>query len=167
MLSEDTCYGTKRYPIYVERINMSIPQCVTDVEILNMRYSNPSKIDSTADKLRWYRYKYSLLQKDVADKIGVDLSVYKRYESPNHEHYPRKQMDKLSELYGVPVEALFDEYNLFLYNDQGKQIRSIRQNLGMSRNVYAKKIGVQPRSLKRWEQNSTRVLKSIWERCFK
>ncbi len=167
MFSQDTCYGTKRYPIYVERINMLIPHHVTESEILNMRYLNPSRIDSTADKLRWYRYKHSLLQKDVAAKIGVDLSVYKRYEGPNHDHYPSKQMDMLSELYGVPVEALFDEYNLFLYNDQGKQIRSIRQNLGMSRNAYAKKIGVQPRSLKRWEQNSTRVYKSIWERCFK
>lgn len=166
-MCEDTLRGVRRYPIYVEKINMSVPHHIAEAETLNMRYSSPLSIDTTADKLRWYRYKHSLLQKDVAAKIGVDLSTYKRYESPHHDYYPDEQMDKLSELYGVPVENLFDEYNLFLYNDQGRQIRSIRQGLGMTQNAYAKKIGVQPRSLKRWEQNCTRVYRRVWERCFK
>ena len=76
-------------------------------------------------------------------------------------------MEKLAQLYGVPVTELLDDFNLFLYNDQGKQIREIRNRLGLSRKEYAKIIGVHPGSLKKWELNTVRIFKSTWERYFK
>ena len=38
-------------------------------------------------------------------------------------------MEKLAELFEVPLEDLLDDYNLFLLRGQGAQIKAIRQRL--------------------------------------
>ena len=40
-------------------------------------------------------------------------------------------MEKLAELFEVPLENLLDDYNLFLLRGQGEQIKAIRQRLGL------------------------------------
>ena len=40
-------------------------------------------------------------------------------------------MEKIAQLFEVPVERLLDDYNLFLRNGQGKQIKAIRMKLGL------------------------------------
>ena len=115
----------------------------------------------------WYRYRKALLQREIAELIGIDRGTYIRYEEYGHDYYPIDHMEKLAELYGVPVTELLDDFNLFLYNDQGKQIREIRNRLGLSRKEYAKIIGVHPGSLKKWELNTVRIFKSTWEKYFK
>ena len=34
-------------------------------------------------------------------------------------------MEKIAQLFEIPVERLLDDYNLFLRNGQGKQIKAI------------------------------------------
>ena len=131
-----------------------------------MRYTEPSKIAKVADKLRWYRYHHSLLQKEVADKIGVSRSTYIHYEECEHDYYPINHMEKLSALYGVPVTDLLDEYNTFLYYGQGKQLQAMRQTLNMTQCEYSQKLGVPLGTLKKWEQNQSRIQKSTWKRLF-
>ena len=76
-------------------------------------------------------------------------------------------MEKIAQLFDVPVERLLDDYNLFLRNDQGKQIKAIRMKLGLTQREYADKLGVSLGSLKQWEQNRKRIFKSTWEKYFK
>ena len=57
-------------------------------------------------------------------------------------------MEKIAQLFDVPVERLLDDYNLFLRNDQGKQIKAIRMKLGLTQREYADKLGVSLGSLK-------------------
>lgn len=78
-----------------------------------------------------------------------------------------EHMKKLAELYNIPVTDLLDDFNLFLYNDQGKQIRAKRMQLGLSRKEYAKILGVHPGSPKKWEINTVRIFKSTWKKHFK
>ena len=46
-------------------------------------------------------------------------------------------MEKIAQLFEVPVERLLDDYNLFLRNGQGKQIKAIRMKLGLTQREYA------------------------------
>ena len=62
---------------------------------------------------------------------------------------------------------LMDEYNLFLYHNQGRQIRAKREALGMTIVQYAKYLGVQDGKLRRWESNQVQISKTTWERYFK
>ena len=76
-------------------------------------------------------------------------------------------MEKIAQLFDVPIERLLDDYNLFLRNDQGKQIKAIRMKLGLTQRQYADKIGVSLGNLKHWEQNRKRIFRSTWEKYFK
>ena len=153
--------------MFIHSFPLLAPHHLLESEKFNIRFSDPSQITEIADKLRWYRYRKALLQKEIADLIKIDRHTYMRYEEHGHDYYPIEHMEKLAELYGVPVTELLDDFNLFLYNDQGKQIREIRNRLGLSRKEYAKIIGVPPGSLKKWELNTVRIFKSTWERYFR
>ena len=120
-----------------------------------------------ADKLRWYRCRKALLQRDVADYAGIDRSTYIHYEEPGRDYYPLDKLTKVAEILEVNVAELLDEYNLFLYHDQGRQIWEKREALGMTIIQYAEYLGIQPGKLRRWESNQVHILKSTWERYFK
>ena len=130
------------------------------------RFSDPKEITEMADKLRWYRYKKALLQREVADYIGIDRSTYVGYEKTGRGYYPIEHMEKLVTLFGIPVTDMLDGYNRFLYDGQGRQIRERRKHLGMTQREYAALLGVPLGALKRWEQNKVRIFKSTWERYF-
>jgi len=54
-------------PLYVHSFSLFQPHKLVDAEKFNITYSDPSQLISTADKLRYYRYKKALLQRDIAD----------------------------------------------------------------------------------------------------
>lgn len=151
-------------PLFIHSFPLLTPHKIQDAEKFNLRFNDPSKIIETADKLRWYRYKNALRQKDVAEAAGIDQTTYKRYEETGHEYYPRDVMERIAKLLGVPVEELLDDYNLFLFRDQGRQRQEKRLALGMTRREYADKLGVPYTSLGRWERNKIRIAKGMWEK---
>ena len=140
------------------------PHSLVEAEKFNLRYSDPSQIDNTPDKLRWYRYQKGLLQRDVAEYVGMDRSTYSSYEEMGRDYYPIDHMRKLAELFEVPLDALLDEYNLFLYNGQGKQIKAMRAARKMTQAEYARRLGVPIGNLKQWEIDRVKIFKSTWER---
>ena len=154
-------------PLFIHSFPLLAPHHLVESEKFNIRFSDPSQITEVADKLRWYRYRKALLQREIAELIGIDRSTYIKYEESDHDYYSIEHMTKLAELYEVPITDLLDEYNLFLYNNQGKQIRKKRMQLGLSREEYAKNIGVSIHVLKRWELNKIRIHKSTWNRYFR
>ena len=120
-----------------------------------------------ADKLRWYRYRHALLQSEVADRIGIDQKTYMRYEEYGRDYFPIEHMQKLAGMYVVPIESLLDDYNLFLYHDQGRQIRERRLSQKLTQKAYAANLGVSLDKLKKWEENRVRMFKSTWEKYFR
>lgn len=150
-------------PLFIHSFPLLAPHHLLESEKFNIRFSDPSEITEIADKLRYHRYRKALLQREVADYIGVDRSTYMRYEEYGRDYYPIENMEKLAALFGVPVT----EFNMFLYNNQGKQIREKRLALNMTQREYADIIGTNLGNLKKWEQNKVRIFKSTWKRFFK
>ena len=107
------------------------------------------------------------MQREVAEYAGIDRSTYIHYEEYGRDYYPLDKMEKIAEVLGVPVTELLDEYNMFLYNNQGRQIREKRRALGMTGAEYAARLGVPLGTLKSWEQNRVRILKSTWIKLFR
>ena len=149
------------------RFPLLAPRKLLDAQKFNIRYTDPSQITEIADKLRWYRYQHALMQKEVAEQIGIDRNTYIHYEEYGRDYYPIEHMEKLAELYDVSVEELLDGYNLFLYKGQGEQIQKIRQGLGLTQKQYAQRLGVSFDNLRKWEQNRVRIYKSTWEKHFR
>ena len=133
----------------------------------DIQSSDPSEMTQIADKLRWYRYRQALLQSEVADRIGIDQKTYMRYEEYGRDYYPIEHMQKLAGMYDVPVESLLDDYSLFLYKGQGKQVLEARKKLKMTQKEFADRLGVQLSALKKWEQDRVKMQKATWEKYFR
>lgn len=159
--------AVKVAPLQILQFPVVLPHKFQDAEKFNLQFPDFSEITETADKLRWYRYQKGLRQRDVADYAGIDRSTYIHYEEAGRDFYPKEHMEKLAELFEVPLEDLLDDYNLFLLRGQGAQIKAIRQRLGLTQKAYAAQLGVPLQKFKRWEQGSVQIFKSTWERYFK
>ena len=159
--------AVKVAPLQILQFPVVLPHKFQDAEKFNLQFPDFSEITETADKLRWLRYQKGLRQRDVADYAGIDRSTYVHYEEYGKDLYPPEHMEKIAQLFEVPVDMLLDDYNLFLRNGQGKQIKAIRTKLGLTQREYADKLGVNLGSLKQWEQNRKQIFKSTWEKYFK
>lgn len=164
MLARQTKAGYIFAPLYMERIRFLQPHSLTEAEKFNLRYPDPSKIPTVADKLRYYRYKKALLQRDVARHIGIDRVTYARYEETD-DFIPIDNLIKIAELFGIdPQELILDDYSRFLFEGQGKQIRAIRKGMGMTQNEFGRLMGVHGGTVKNWEAERIQVSRGTWER---
>ena len=155
--------AVKVAPLQILQFPVILPHKFQDAEKFNLQFSDFSEITETADKLRWLRYQNGLRQRDVADYAGIDRSTYVHYEEYGKDLYPPEHMEKIAQLFEVPVDTLLDDYNLFLR----KQIKAIRMKLGLTHKQYADRLGVNLGNLKHWEQNRKQIFKSTWEKYFK
>jgi len=73
-------------------------------------------------------------------------------------------MDKLAALYQVPVTDLLDNYNRFLYEGQGRQVRALRKRKGMSVAQFAESLGVYATTVRKWEADQARMCKRTWDK---
>ena len=167
VLAANVAGTLKVAPLQILKFPVVLPHKFLDAEKFNLQFSDFSESTETADKLRWLRYQKGLRQRDVADYAGIDRSTYVHYEEYGKDLYPPEHMEKIAQLFEVPVERLLDDYNLFLRNGQGKQIKAIRMKLGLTQKQYADKLGVSLGNLKHWEQNRKQIFKSTWEKYFK
>lgn len=127
-------------------------------------HPNPEKLHHVADKLKWYRYKNMLLQREVAEYTGIDRTTYIHYESKELDYYPVDKLKKIAELFDIDVTNLLDDYNRFIYDGQGWKIRKIRKSMGMTQNEFGKQMGVHSGTVKKWESAKVRVTKGTWEK---
>ncbi len=73
---------------------------------------------------------------------------------------------KAAEFFEIDVTSLLDDYNLFLYHNQGQQIKRLRKSLKLTQSEFAKYIGVPLGTLKKWEQNRVNIQKKTFEKLF-
>ena len=154
-------------PLQILQFPVVLPHKFQDAEKFNLQFPDFSEITEMPDKLRWLRYQKGLRQRDVADCAGIDRSTYVHFEESGKDFYPPEHIERIARLFEVPVDMLLDDYNLFLRNGQGNQIKAIRTKLGLTQRQYADKLGVSLGNLKHWEQNRKQIFKSTWEKYFK
>lgn len=154
-------------PLYILSFPLAQFSKLTEAEIFLKTYPNPEKLTHTADILRWYRHKNNLLQKEAADAIGVDRSTYIHYESREHNLYPADKLKALSQLFGVPVSSLLDDYNKFIYEGQGEKIKALRNRLNLKQAEFAKLLSTTVKTVKLWEEEKTAISKNMYKRLLK
>ena len=154
-------------PLFIFSFKMLQPHKLVDAEKFNITYSDPSLLVSTADKLRYYRYKKALRQRDVADYAGIDRSTYNSYEQDERDYYPIEPLSKIAEVLAVDMSDLLDDYNMFLYNGQGEKIKELRKSMKLTQFEFAKLHGVNRRTIEQWEHEKVQIFKSTWVKLFK
>lgn len=136
-------------PLYVLSFRLGKVRKASEAQRYSCKYED---LHTVPERLRWCRYRLGLMQKEVAQQLGIPLSQYEEMERGSCQEYPAQAMDKLAELYGVPVEDLLDEYSRFLYDGPGDRIRRARERLGLSRKAFAKLVGTGGKcAIGRWD----------------
>lgn len=129
--------------------------------------TDPAKLTTTADKLRYYRSLKGLQQKDVADHVGLYRGTYAGYEDPTaRDYYPLDKLGPIADLLEVPLSDLLDDYNRFLFNGQGAQVKMLRESQGLSRREFADRLGIWPSTVRDWETESVRLTSTTWRKLF-
>ena len=100
--------AVKVAPLQILQFLVVLPHKFQDAEKFNLQFPDFSEITETADKLRWLRYQKGLRQRDVADYAGIDRSTYVHYGEYGKDLYPPEHMEKIAQLFEVPVDMLLD-----------------------------------------------------------
>jgi transcriptional regulator with XRE-family HTH domain len=151
-----TCY---RHPMHLVQ-----PHQLTEAEKFNILYPTPELLTTTADKLRWHRYRLGLRQRDVADRVGLDRSTYIRYEAGTMDRYPPDKLSAIASVLGAEYDWLLDDYNRFLQTEPGIQVKTLRENIGLLVAVFAERMGVYATTVRKWESGQVLMSKKMWEK---
>lgn len=160
--------GKVRYAtLYIHSLSFINNHHLTKSQVFLHDNPDPQKLDTVSDKLKWYRINSGLLQRDVAKVMEVDRTTYSRYEDNVLDAYPLDKLSKAAELFGIDITSLLDDFNLFLYNGQGKQIKELRKSMKLTQSQFAKYIKTPLGTLKKWEQNKVSIQKKTFKKLSK
>lgn len=126
----------------------------------------PQDGETVSDKLRYYRIKCGLFQKDMAELLKIDRSTYARYESGVITSYPINVIKRCAEIFSVDADKLLDDYNRFIFEEQGKQVRRKRLESGLTQGEFGKLYGVSKNTVRRWENGAVKMSRRMWEKIF-
>ena len=115
----------------------------------------PKEIRTLGDHIRKKRLHLGLLQRQVAEQIGVDEATIWNWES--NATAPAIRL--------IPRIIRFLDYDpLPTAEDFGERLKAIRRRLGMSQKELAKRLGADPSTIGDWEEGKHPPSKSSRER---
>ena len=103
----------------------------------------------------------------MAELLKIDRSTYARYESGTLTSYPINAIQKCAEIFGIEADKLLDEYNRFIFEGQGEQVKRKRLETSLSQGEFGKIYGVSKNTVRRWENDSIKMSRKLWEKIFK
>ena len=156
----------KYSPLYIHRFQFLRSHFLEDAEKFNGICSDPSVLTSTSDKLRYYRYRKGLLQREVAEFVGIERTTYNAYEEDIRDYYSFDILERIGNLFEVDVSELIDDYNIFLHKGQAAQLKELRKSMNLKQKDFADRYAVSVFRIKQWEQGKARMSKRYWMRIF-
>jgi len=158
--------GVRYAPLYIHSFPFLRPHFLAEAEKVNIGNDSPAKFDTVADRLRYYRHRKGLLQREVADYAQIERTTYSAYEEDGRDYYPYDTLQRIAEFFKVKVADLLDDYNTFLCDGQTHQIKALRDKMKMTQAEFAAHFGITKEQIKKWEQGKSRMIKKFWEKVF-
>lgn len=73
--------GIARYaPLCIYTFRLITPRKLLEAQLFNKQYQRYEEIQSIPERLKWHRYQNGLMQKEVADILGVTRRKYQKLE---------------------------------------------------------------------------------------
>ena len=112
--------------------------------------------DSTfGGAIKKQRIEKHLTIKQVADKVGISIDTLMRIEKNKYALYKPDKLSKLCEILEIQAEKICSPYQLFLMNNQGKQILKYRKENHLSQSALADMLGTSHQRIGAWEKTKT------------
>ena len=82
--------------MYIHSFRLIVSRKLLEAQLFNQQYQNYEDIPNVQDRLRWCRHHMGLMQKEVADLIGISRGHYIDFEVGYVDYYPKEIVDKLA-----------------------------------------------------------------------
>lgn len=127
----------------------------------NVRYRKFEEQKNTGDKIRFVRLHSGLTIEQLADTLGIDRTTLMRYEHNeiSEDFISTSMLLEIEHICGVPRYTLIDDYLLFF--ETGK-LQELRKQFNITQKQLASHLGVDHRTISRWEQKKCRPSREIW-----
>ena len=89
-------------PLYIHKFRLIAPRRLLDAQRFQQQYHSYGELSTVQDRLRWCRHHMGLMQKEVADRIGISRCQYMDLETGAVDYCPKEVVDKLAALFGIP-----------------------------------------------------------------
>jgi len=124
-----------------------------------------SKLKTVADKLQYARLTAGLLQRELAEKIGMDRTTLISYENGQiiEEHMDVQRLMEIALACGRDKYFCCSPYHVFLIEEPGSQIKAYRKAHGLTQKNLAEILGVWETTVKRWEWQKNKPPVYVWE----
>lgn len=131
-----------------------MPFCHTALEVPKLSPSDyPQELVTIGDHLRKRRLDLGLLQREVAERMGVDVSSIHNWERGRTSPPPRF-VPRIVEFLGyVPYDLS--------KGTLGQRVVAARHLLGLTQRELAHRLGVDPSTLGRWERGEGQPSKGL------
>ena len=134
-------------------------------EKLNL-VSEESDLSTIGSKLKHYRLKANMLQEDLARISGIHTCTIKRFE--NNQVTPELETcNKLAVALQLNPSLLYDDYLLFIASDYSSTIKSLRKQINLKQDAFARLLGISKKTLSSWERSVTYPSKASYETLLK
>ena len=123
------------------------------------------ELNTVADKIQYARLTAGLLQREIAEKIGMDRTTLTAYENGKivEEHMDVKRLMEIALACGRDKYFCCSPYQIFLTEEPGAQIKAYRKSHGLTQKRFAEILGVWETTVKRWEWQKNKPPVYIWE----
>lgn len=161
-------FGVRYAPLYILTFRiLSVAKRYAETLSVNLQCRRYEDMQTIPDRLRFCRQRLGLLQKEVAEKVGLTRCVYSSLETDDVCAYDPVIMGRLAVLFGIPEDDLLNDYSRFLQSGQGQAILRLRESLNMTRPQFAQYLHTDVDNITIWETEKKRISKEMWEKRFK
>ena len=80
-----------------------------------------------------------------------NLTSFPKPLSAQQKLYNIEYLRKIADIYNINITCLLDDYMMFMYKGQGKQIKSLRKSLGLTQDKLADLFNTPKSNIKHWE----------------
>ena len=117
------------------------------------------------DRIKFYRFGKRMMQTELAELTGIDVSTIKHYENTS-SNYDLDKLSRIAEALDVNVEMLYDDYHRFLSSCYGIKVKALRQSLGFTQAAFGERYSISAKTVKEWEHERVKVSRKTYERMF-
>lgn len=118
---------------------------------------------TAAERIHFYRTKRNISCHTLAEITGVSRHTIMNYES-NQSEPPLNDLKKIAVALKIEADKLFDGYYRFLDYPYSEKIKSIRVENNLLQRELGEMLGVNRRSVERWEHEKNGITRETWER---
>lgn len=121
-----------------------------------------NNIRDFADQMKYFRILKGYSQRQVGEAIGVCEDTYRSYELKEIEVRDINKINKIVEVLDFSEEPILSDYVKFLIAKPEKILVDFFKNSGVAKNEFARKAGINRRSILSWINKE----KTVSEECY-